>query len=191
MKTIILIFSSVILTLSNCFSQQQKDYIITLDNEKVFCEIKKTNYKRIVIIKDGEKIKYRAKDIFGYKNGDYLYESGKGKVKYLWRQWVFLKKTIDGDMNLYEINIEVTDKARGGTKISTHHYIRRSNNYMGIFLSARINNFKKICSDCPEFTEKISYERNQTSVEDKVDFFNKNCGKKPTNKSKSSGTIKK
>ncbi|MFA6925001.1 MAG: hypothetical protein WC223_12215 [Bacteroidales bacterium] len=169
MKVLILIIISYVLIISNCFSQQQKDYIITLDNGKVFCNIKGARLTRILCEIDNKRIEYKAKNILVYKNGDNVFESGKAKLVLGFRKWLFMQRAIIGDLNLYQIS--------GNT--SSYYYIRRSDNPRGIFLRLKRKNLKKICSDCPVFIDKINNDRQGwLEIYKYVGFFNDNCGKK-------------
>ena len=193
MKSTLLVLSVLILSYYNAYSQDNNDYIVTIKNDTNLCEITKTRLRSIICYQNDKKIKFKAKDILGYKKGEASFESGKGRIMIVgWKRWVFFHKIMSGKLNLYAI--EVTEKSTGGTlerratdNLSGHYYFtttlfyaRRSSTPRGKFSKLGMNwrkNLKKICFDCPEFIEKIDSGGYWVTIfDDKIKFFNDNCG---------------
>ena len=155
---------------------ENKEYIIKLNNDTVFCNIIKQNYNVVVCDIDGRKIKYKPKKILGFKKGKKHYESGRGRTMAIgWRKWQFYNRIISGKLNLYE-NITVDhfisnspsnsySRSTGyGTSnttgvVSSHYYVRLKNTPRGkLFKMSGVywkGQLKKFVSNCPEVMDEL------------------------------------
>lgn len=90
-----------------CWSQQLSDYIITIKGDTVFKKVITLDRKqKYVICEEGvRKLKYKAQDVLAVQRDTSFYESGFIKLKRR-KQFVFIKKTVTGKLNVYEITVK-------------------------------------------------------------------------------------
>ncbi|MDX2173616.1 MAG: hypothetical protein SFY56_10865 [Bacteroidota bacterium] len=92
-----------------CWSQQLSDYIITIKGDTVFTKVIKLDRKqKYVICEDsGRQIKYKSENILALQMDTFFYESGLVKLKKRkCKHFVFLKKTVKGKLNVYEMTVK-------------------------------------------------------------------------------------
>jgi hypothetical protein len=92
-------------TILSLFSQEHKDYIVKLNNDTVFTKVIKIDkkMKSVLFEENGKKIRYETKDVLVLKYDTLFYEVGIVRLK-RFNQCVFLRQTVKGRLNLYEID---------------------------------------------------------------------------------------
>jgi hypothetical protein len=95
--------------ISSAFCQQSKDYVIKLNRDTIFTKVLRIDKKMrsIACEEKGKKIRYKAKDVLEIKSDTAFYETGLVQLKRLSsKQYVFLRRVINGKLSLYKTNIE-------------------------------------------------------------------------------------
>ena len=92
-------------TILSLLSQEHKDYIVKLNNDTVFTKVIKIDkkMKNVLCEENGKKIRYETKDVLALKYDTLYYEVGIVRLKRS-KQCVFLRRTVKGKLNLYEID---------------------------------------------------------------------------------------
>ena len=92
-------------TILSLLSQEHKDYIVKLNNDTVFTKVIKIDkkMKNVLCEENGKKIRYETKDVLALKYDTLFYEVGIVRLKRS-KQCVFLRRTVKGKLNLYEID---------------------------------------------------------------------------------------
>lgn len=183
MKSILLIILVLLFSFSYVFTQNSNDYIFTIKNDAIPCNIKKVKVRTVICYQNNKKVKYKAKHIIGFKKGEVSFDAGKYKLFTLGKKrWIFFRKVIDGRLNLYAFGtawVDNTNEKYPTTHASTVYHIRRSNNPRGDFIKLGVNwknTLKKTCSDCPEFIEKNDTEGYwEFNFHKRIQFYNDNC----------------
>jgi hypothetical protein len=95
----------LLFTVSCLLSQEHKDYIVKLNNDTVLTKVIKIDkkMKNVLCEENGKKIRYETKDILALKYDTLFYEVGIVSLKRS-KQCVFLRRTVKGKLNLYEID---------------------------------------------------------------------------------------
>jgi hypothetical protein len=96
--------------LSTLLSQENRDYIIKWNKDTVFTNVIKLSRKmtRVICEEHAKKINYSAEEILCVKTDTAVYESALVKLKKLQtKHFVFLQKTIAGNLSLYETTVKI------------------------------------------------------------------------------------
>ena len=104
-------FLILLFVVSPIFSQEKKDYIIRLNKDTLFTKVIRMDrkMKSVVCEEGGRKIIYPAKGLLAVKTDTLFYESGLVRSKSLkFKHFVFLQRTIKGNLNLYEMDVKRT-----------------------------------------------------------------------------------
>ena len=92
-------------TISLLLSQEYKNYIVKLNNDTVLTKVIKIDkkMKNVLCEENGKKIRYKTKDVLALKYDTLFYEVGIVRLNRS-KQCVFLRRTVKGKLNLYEID---------------------------------------------------------------------------------------
>lgn len=181
--------------MSSILSQQSMDYIVKLNKDTVFViGIKMdSKIKKVICEEKGRKIKYEAKDILAAKIDTLFYESGLVRLKMIGpKHFVFLRKTIKGDLNLYTVNTKKTKflwktfgedlvhlrwvyRAHDWIKtdlVTTYFYKKENESIKNLS-----RNWKEKTKDCKLLNDKIKSKLAQwnPAPTEIVQFYNANC----------------
>ncbi len=102
-------FLSLLFSISSLLSQEHKDYLIKINMDTVYTKIVRVDKKMkgVICEENGKKAKYEAKDVLVLKYDTVFYEVGLVRLKRT-KQFLFLRRTVKGNLNLYEINSKRT-----------------------------------------------------------------------------------
>lgn len=170
----------------NVFGQETNHYIISLEHDTLPVKILKTRLGKITCEINGDTKTYTAKKIVGYRNGDYIYDSGKVRDPgFLYAiRWVFFNRVVSGNANLYGYaDIQKSISSTEGNPVYLNVYsefIRLSSDERGMFLKLGgfwRYNLEKTLADCPQIIEKISQKGEYwgPDIEFFVRFYNQGC----------------
>jgi len=192
MKSYLTLILSLIITAF--LSQENKDYIIKLNKDTIFGKIKMdSKIKSVIYEENGRKIKYEAKDVLAVKIDTVFYESGSVRLKKLkGKHFVFLQKTIKGNLNLYEVNFKKTKFLLGafGNDFIHLRWVYRAHDWIKSDLitvcfykkenesmKSLSRSWKEKTKDCKLLLDKYNSKTApwNPSPEETVRFYNSNC----------------
>lgn len=161
----------------------RKDYIVNINSDTIYGQIKTINNK--IITEKGESIKIKPKSVKEYRKDGYCYYyKRKRKVTYDDDKSAYLKLIYDGRVKLYEYFLNTTLSVKTGSKISDNYtyyngysrfYIER-NNQIELISNQRIFSIiKDILPENKELLEKIkTREFTYDDIYIIVKYFNEN-----------------
>jgi hypothetical protein len=183
----------ILLTITQAWCQKSNDYIIKLNGDTLYTKVIRIDkeMKDVLCEENGKKTKYEAKDILGVKYDSSFYETGLVKLKRS-KRYVFLRRTVKGTLNLYEITESGSKFLWGnfGEDLIRFRWVYRAQDW-----SKRVStvvsfykkeneakdkfskSWKEKVKDCKPLQEKINSKIASwiPTPKELVEFYNKTC----------------
>ena len=177
MKCTIKLLLLTSLFLNKLNGQTNSDYIINLNNDTVFVQIKKvTDFKIVTYANDGTKIKYRAKKIIGCRYGDHMFKSGRVCSSLIgFKYWKFLSEIIDGKISYYRVQqLNGSNRRQNLSSSSVFFYTLKGEKRGKTHKILFGGKFRKLLLSCDEVNKKFGNVETYYWSEI-INYYNEKC----------------